>query len=238
VRGAGYSLLLALFAIGKACAEPVQLQYFDLPPFSFEHEGQPSGYALALALSITAGLDIVVHTELVPLRRLNFEAEKAPIIVAAIVRNEEREPLYLWIGKLCTDAYLMVSRAPAQPVNNLEEARHLKSIAVMAGAWNEIYLRRGGLTNLDPASSLQLEVRRLAEGHDDAWFASRNAAIHAWKEAGHDPAQLRFGAPIAPMAIWMAASRSVPDEMVKTLRARFAAKVHDGTVAAVTKCPN
>lgn len=228
--------VLVALTVGTAAAETVTLDYFDLPPFSYVADGQPAGPALALAQSITAGLDVVLRPEPVPLRRLNFEAGKVPVIVAAIVRIAPREKLYQWIGRLCTDSFVMATRAPYPVIDSLEEARTLKLIAVVAGASNETFLRDHGFTNLDVAASIELEVRRLAEGHDEAWFVPRKGALHAWKAAGYDPAQLRFGAPIVPIEIWMAASNSVPAPLVETLRARFDEQVKSGAVAAATGC--
>lgn len=230
-------ILAASLMVGAAIsAEPVRLDYFELPPYSYVEEGGPKGSAFAIARAIAAGLDIAMPPDHVPLRRVNFEADKTPFLVAAIVRNEERESRFQWIGRLCTDPFIFVTRAPNPPVDTLEQARSLKTIAVMAGASNEAFLREQGFTNLDPASNLPLEVRRVAEGHDDGWFAFRNGALHEWKRAGYDPAELRFGAPIVPMGIWMAASLAVPADLVATLRSRFAEKVKDGTVASATGC--
>lgn len=229
-------LAAALMVGGTVSAEPVRLDYFELPPYSYVQEGGPQGSAFTVARAVAAGLDITMVPEHVPLRRVNFEADKTPFLVAAIVRTEERENRFQWIGRFCTDPLTFATRLPNPPIDTLEQARALKSIAVMAGASNEAFLREQGFTNLDPASNLPLEVRRVAEGHDDGWFAFRNGALHEWKRAGYDPADLRFGAPIVPMTIWMAASLAVPADLVARLQSRFAEKVKDGTVAAATGC--
>jgi len=232
------SILASVLAFGGAIsAETLRLDYFELPPYSYEQNDGPQGSAFTVAQAILAGLDVTVRIESVPLRRVSFEADKVPFLVAAIVRNEERENRFQWIGRLCTDPFVFATRAGNPPVDTLEQARALKSIAVMSGASNEAFLKERGFTNLDPAASLPLEIRRLAEGHDDGWFALRNGALHEWKIAGYDPAGLRFGAPITFPTIWMAASLAVPEELVAALRSRFAEKVKDGTVAAVTGCP-
>lgn len=236
MRG-GLPILAASFIFGgPVFAEPVRLDYFELPPYSYEQQGGPQGSAFTVARTLVDGLDIAMPPDHVPLRRVNFEADKTPFLVAAIVRTEERENRFQWIGRLCTDPFLFATRSPDPPIDTLEQARALKSIAVMAGGSNEAVLRERGFTNLDPASNLPLEVRRVAEGHDDGWFAFRNGALHEWKRAGYDPAELRFGAPIVPMTIWMAASLTVPADLVATLRSRFAEKVKDGTVASATGC--
>jgi polar amino acid transport system substrate-binding protein len=229
------SALLTVLA-APAGAEQVALHYFDLPPLTFEQNGQPAGAAQALARSITEGLDIDAPSDSMPLRRLEFEAKTHPIIIAAITRTARREDSYQWIGRICTDAFVMASRAPNDAIDSLDEARRLKSIAVAAGASNESFLREQGFTNLDVAASIELEVRRLAEGHDDAWFAPRAGVIRAWTAAGHDPAQLRFGAAIVPMPIWMAASPSVPAALVETLRARFAERADHGALPTDAGC--
>ena len=229
------ALLTAILTV-RASAEPVPLAYFYLPPYSYMQDGHPEGPAIDLARSIAEGLNVVFRPDLVPIRRLAFEAAKSPLIIAAIMRTPERETHYQWIGKLCTDAFVMATRASSPAIDTLEEARKLRLIAVAAGATNETYLRERDFTNLDPAAEIQLEVRRLAEGHDDAWFAPRAGALHAWKVAGYDPAQLRFGAPIVVLPVWMAASNSVAPDLVEALRTRFAEKVKDGSVAAATGC--
>jgi hypothetical protein len=180
--------------------------------------------------SIIEGLDIAATPKPLPLRRIQVEAQHHPIVIAAIIRTAAREESYQWIGQLCEDAFVMASRAPTPAVGGLEEARGLKSIAVAAGGANESLLREHGFTNLDPASSIELEVRRLVEGHDDAWFAPRSGVIHAWVAAGYDPSLLRFSPPIAPMPVWMAASLSVPAPLVETLRARLADKQKQGAL--------
>ncbi len=228
-------LVAALIAV-PAGAEQTTLHYFDIPPFSYQQDGQPAGPAPDLAQSLAAGLGIALDPAAMPLRRLEFEARAHPIIVAAIFRSAPRETSYQWIGRICTDAFMMASRAPNGPIDTLDDARKLKSIAVAAGAANETYLRDRGFTNLDLAASIELEVRRLAEGHDDAWFGPRSGIIHAWKAAGYDPSQLRFGAPIAPMPVWMAASPSVPASIVEELRVRFAERTKAGALAAPAVC--
>jgi ABC-type amino acid transport substrate-binding protein len=235
-RLASLSVLLATLVAGPAGAEQTTLRYFNLPPFSYEEDGQPAGPAPDLAQSLAAGLGIALSPASMPLRRLEFEARAHPIVIAAIFRSAPRETSYQWIGRICTDAFMMVSRAPNGPIDSLDEARKLKSIAVVAGATNETFLREQGFTNLDLAASIELEVRRVAEGHDDAWFAPHAGAIHAWKAAGLDPSQLRFGAPIAPMPVWMAASPSVPASIVEELRARFAERAKAGALAAPALC--
>jgi len=229
------AVLTALIG-GEADAKQVTLEYFYLPPFSYSDATGPAGSALALAQSISTDLNIVLRPELTPLRRLTFEAAKNPVLVAALFRTPAREASYQWIGRLCTEHLSMVTRAPAPTVDSLEQAKNLKQIGVAAGASNETFLRERGFTNLDAAASIELEVRRLAEGYDDAWFAPRSGALHAWKVAGYDPAQLHFGTPITSMEIWLAASNVVSPPIVETLRARFEEKVKSGEVSAATGC--
>ncbi|HMA52172.1 MAG TPA: transporter substrate-binding domain-containing protein [Magnetospirillaceae bacterium] len=230
------SAFLAVLAAAPVGAEQASLYYFDMPPFTYQQDGELAGAIAALAHSVTADLGIATRSEPMPLRRLEFEARNRPIIVAAITRNARREDSYQWIGRICTEAFVMASRTPNAVIDSLDDARKLKSIAVAAGANNEVFLRDHGFTNLDVAATIQLEARRLAEGHDDAWFAPRAGVIHAWVAAGYDPSQLRFGAPIAPMQIWMAASPKVPAALVETLRARFAERARSAPLAGEAGC--
>ncbi len=229
-------LIVALLATGAALADPVKLTYVELPPYSYTQDGMTQGTMIVMASRLVSGLDISLEPQFVPLRRINFEADRKPFIVVAIVRTAEREQRFQWIGPLCTDPFVMATVAPRAAMDTLEEARKARSIAVAAGASNESYLRNLGFTNIDPAADIGLEARRLAEGHDDAWFGPRSGILLAWKGAGYNPAMLRFGAPIEPMTVWMAASQAVPAELVTTLRGRFADAAEAGRIAEATGC--
>ena len=233
MRGLALTVAVFLGVARTAAADPVALAFTEFYPVTHTENGLPAGPGIELARRLTEGLPIRLNTEAVPLRRLLSMAEVRPMIVIALVRSARREEQFRWIGELYGDSLVMVTKRPHARLDSLDQARRLDHIGVTLGGIAETILREQHFTNIEPSLDMTAQARKLANDRVDAWCALRQSARQAWAETGRDPGDLEIGAEITPAPIWMAASLSVPPEMVEELRRRFADLQRDGTLGRI-----
>jgi polar amino acid transport system substrate-binding protein len=219
-----------LASLAAAGAEPVMLAFTEFYPITHTEDGHPAGAGVGLAERLTMGLPIRLNPEAIPLRRLLMMTEARPIIVAALIRTPKREEQFHWIGELYRDSLVMVTKAPNRRIDTLQDARALGHIGVTLGGIAETLLEERHFTNYEASLDMLSQARKLASGRVDAWCALKQSARTAWVAAGEDATSLEMGADLVPASIWMAASLSVPPEIVAELRRRFALSASDGTL--------
>jgi hypothetical protein len=222
------SLAAAVFpAVG---AEPVQLTFSEFYPITHTAHGQPAGPGIELVRKLTEGLPVELHSQSTPLKRMLALTPFHPTIVIALIRTSRREKDFDWIGELYNDSLVMVTKKPHARIEALDQARSLSHIGVTLGGVAEALLREQKFTNIEASLDMTAQARKLASNRVDGWCALRQSARTAWEATGHDPAELQMGPEILPASIWIAASKTVPPEMVTELRRRFATLERDGTL--------
>ena len=232
MRGLIVAVTLYLGAAGAMAADKVQLVFSEFYPISHTEKGQPAGPGVELMRELTKGLPVEFHTQSTPLKRMLVMAPSRPLIVAALIRTSRRETDFDWIGELYRDSLVMVTAKPNPRIDDLEQARSLGHIGVTLGGVAEALLRERKFTNFEASLDMTAQARKLASNRVDGWCALRQSARSAWRVTGHDPADLQMGPEIMDVSIWIAASKSVPREMVAELKRRFAALDRNGTLAA------
>jgi polar amino acid transport system substrate-binding protein len=209
-------------ARGAAAAEPIALVFSEFYPITRTENGQPAGPGLEVARRVIGTLDVTPAGSMTPLRRLLMMSESQPIVIAALVRTASRDEHFQWIGELYRDSLVMVTRKPRGRIDDLETARKLGRIGVNLGGIAEALLREQHFTNLETSQDMTAEARKLASGRIEAWCGLRQSVRESWNAIGGDADDIDMGAEIIPVSIWMAASPSVPAEMVEEMRRRFA----------------
>jgi len=229
--GRGTLLTVAVLlgvALRTVAAEPAALVFSEFYPISRTENGHPAGPGIEVAKRVVGTLPIAPVTTMTPLRRLLAMSDSHPIVIAALVRIPKRDAHFQWIGELYRDSLVMVTRKERGRIDDLEAARGLGRIGVNLGGVSQALLEERRFTNVETAQDMTSEARKLASGRIDAWCGLRQSARESWKAIGGNPDDIVMGAEIIPVSIWMAASPSVPVDMVEEMRRRFAQLQRDG----------
>jgi len=186
------------------------------------------GPAVEVARQVTQGLPVVFEDKATPLKRLLAIMKDEPVITIAIVRNPQRENLYVWVSDLYRDSIVMATVPPTPIVNDLDQARHLQRIVAMGGGTTETLLRQNDLDNIELISEMGPEANLLRAHRVDGWLSTRLAMLSTWSDRGFDPSELQVGASLMDVQFWMVASKTVPRDIVDAIRSRIAALKKDG----------
>ena len=125
-------------------------------------------------------------------------------------RTPERENKVTWVVQLLQISIGFVSLS--KPINTLDEARKLR-ITVYPNSSMSSFLKSNGLARLD-LDTAPISANKLAFGRVDAWYAPLPEALWTWKLQGrHQP--LSIGEPIEQTQVWLAASKSFPQEIIQ-----------------------
>ena len=233
MRRLALTVAVLLSLARAAAADPIPLDFSEFYPVTRTENGHPAGPGIELARRLVDGLPIRLEPEAVPLRRLMTMIQARPMIVVALGRIPGREQQFHWIGELYRDSLVMVTAKPRPRIDSLEQARGLDHIGVTLGGIAQAMLESRHFTNIEPSLDMTAQARKLAGGRVDAWCALRLSAHYAWSSIGRDADDVEVGAEIMPVSIWMAASLSVPVDLVEELRRRFAELQRDGTAGKI-----
>lgn len=114
-------LLLSLLSLAiPARAETLQVVGSEFPPLMHEENGKPAGLSvelLQMMLQDMKEIDVEIRFYPVP-RMLKMVEENRDTLTLSVTRNPEREPLFQWVGPICsrTNAlFKLKSRSELQP---------------------------------------------------------------------------------------------------------------------------
>lgn len=234
VRAKGRILAMAgMLLCTGAGADDIKAQYANFRPVSFVQDGVPQGPAIALTRMLIENLPISIATSPLPMKRIIADLKTEPFISVAIARTPDREADFIWIGELYTDHIVIATQSPMPRVDSIEDARKLAHLGVTMGSASEIFLRGQKFANLELNRDYETQLKKLQEHRTDGWCAFHTTLLASAELSGLGTANLQIGAPLAPVSIWIAASKSVPPEIIATLRQRFDRLRENGTLAAL-----
>lgn len=187
-------------------ASEITVDAGPIPPFSYEEQGRPAGIAVDLLNAAGKLYGLGFNYRFLPWLRAQSETRSSTNrIIIPLTRTPEREDQYNWIAELFQYQFVFISAGGPLP-RTLDEARAMR-IAVLRGNPAEKILRDQGFMQLEAGFSEEINARKLAARHVDVWVAADLAAKSIYRQAGGDPAQLRFGMKLGEaMHVFLASS--------------------------------
>ncbi|MEW6991827.1 substrate-binding periplasmic protein [Colwelliaceae bacterium 6441] len=232
------ALLLFLFVnnVQDVLAQKILFVTEDLPPLQIVKKGQPPTGALVDVVNLIikeAKLDAAI--EIYPWARTYELALKKPnTFIFSMLRSEEREPQFHWLGKLLTiKSYLarLKSRTDIH-INNLKEAKNY-SVGSIRHDLAESYLLDKGFIpqkNLYLSSKYPVLWNMLYSGRTDIAFTNSIVWRHEIMASKLDPDQLAliFEIPNIASDLYLAASLTTDKNLVEKVKNSFASIKADG----------
>lgn len=231
-------LLLALACLGSH-AQSIKGVTEDTS-YTYLQNGKVVGSASEVvdATLQRAGLDDY-RLALYPWARAYDMAQREPnVLIFLIARTPEREALFKWVGELTRIEYLVYKLSERKDIvaPDLQSARNY-SVGVMRDDVRHQYLQAQGFTKLVVSAQNAENFRKLLNWQVQLVPMPERDAIMLSKEAKVDFARLEpvFALDALATGLYMAYSRSTPDDIVLRTRAAFASLKAEGVVARLMK---
>ncbi len=231
-------LCLALFP-GFASAQPerlppIQAVYgFDreFPPFSYEVEGEPTGFEVELLQAALEGRN--VELQMIPMdwQRVQLDLSGGSIqLTSGMARTPQRELLYDFSQLPSAPLKVRLYTRNENRVGNVNQLRG-KAVAVQEGSLYERILQEFGGLNIKTYPSEHHGLRALAQGEVDAFGGADKTASYYMNKLGLANVS-PVGTPLEITQIYFALTPELP-ELKKRLDAGLWELMENGGYVAL-----
>ena len=210
----------------------------EFPPYDFMGEsGEVEGVSTDVVRAVLEHLGIDVKIEIFPWARAYKMVTQDPnTMLFSVVRAEEREPLFHWVGVVC-DVRSYLYKLKSRDDITAEKLSDLKkySIGVVRGWAGQKYLEKNGFKHLQKVAGSDLNIKKLINGRVDLIEDYDANLIFRMKRLGLDPnlvEQVYFNTEISGQ-LYAVLSKNTPDDVVKKFKDAFMAVHEDGQYAAI-----
>lgn len=220
------------------CATTSKIKFVteDLPPLQIENENQsPTGALIELVNLIIKDADIDAEITIYPWARSYEIALNQPnTFIFSMLRSNEREDKFQWIGKLFTiKSYLATLQSNAEiKINTIDDAKRY-SVGSIRHDLAESYLLNKGFIpkkNLYVSSKYPTLWSTLYSGRTDLVFTNSIVWRHEIIKASLDPEQIKLVYEIKDFAsdLYLAANLTTDKALINKIKNSFAAIKADG----------
>ncbi len=148
----------------------------EQPPTNFTDDGgNITGIAVDMCKEIQKRIGNNDQINLVPWKRAYETALIKPnVIIYTMARTPEREEKFYWITKVASRKWFFITNSDFKGrINNLNDAKKLKSIGIIRGDVRQTFLLRSGFTNLEEADNYEQSILKLKGERVDAILYER-----------------------------------------------------------------
>jgi len=197
--------------------------------------GEVTGSATEIVRAIMKKVGTEYPIKVMPWARGYKLAQEGPnVALFSTTRTEQREDMFKWVGPLAIKKWVFFARKGSGIViESLEDAKKVGSIGTYKDDAKEQMLLKEGFTNLDSASSLNANVKKLMAGRNDLWIAGEMEALLIAKQEGIDPAELEPVFVVKEAKLYVAFSKDTPDEIVSAWQAAYDELAAEGEVERI-----
>ena len=191
-----------------------------LPPYNYKEDGVIRGISTDLLLRIMNRLDYPVERSdivLLPWSRAYKLLQITPnSMLFSMVRTEQREPLFKWVGPLIQfNLGLIALKQKNITIGSLEEANRYRIGAVRDGAPEQILLKkRVERENIDSVTSAEMNIRKLYSGRIDLFAYSIEPAYFIIRKLGLDPDDFEDVFVFYRKELYIAFNRNIDDRII------------------------
>lgn len=208
----------------------------NAPPLNYTVDGTETGEVTGMATDIVRAIMKKVGNEypikVMPWARGYKMAQEGPrVALFATTRTEQRENLFKWVGPLAIKKWVFFAKkGSGVEINSLEDAKKVSSIGTYKDDAKEQMLIKEGFTNLDSASNLGSNVKKLMAGRNDLWIAGETEGLLVAKQEGVDPAELESVYVVKEAKLYVAFSKDTSDEIVSAWQSAYDELKAEGVV--------
>ncbi|WP_085687762.1 MULTISPECIES: ABC transporter substrate-binding protein [unclassified Pseudomonas] len=207
--------LLSLMAL-TANAADLQLLTDNHPPLHFMQGNQLAGFGVDVVQALAAQTGDRIHLQQVPLlRALHMASDTPDTGVFTVLRTDDRDDRYQWVGPLIEVETALYARDNLQPpVHSLREADRLGRITVPRKWLVYSYLQGQDLNNLYGVETPEQMMRLFSLGRTDFVVSDTWSKAALAREQGMEPARLQYQIPLMKQNTYIAFSPQTDPKQV------------------------
>ena len=206
----------------------------EFPPLTSNAGGQPGGVVLEVVREAGKRAGIPLEFSFLPWQRAQMEVQaRKDVLIIPFTRTPGREAQYQWIAPVLEFHTVLVTLAP--PPATIEEARKLV-VGYVRGTSFKDEAEHAGFPYVEETDEDVTNAKKLKLGRIGAWITTDLMANGVYRQAGFDPAELKYGPNLGPVKVsWVAASHEFPNETARRLSNAIDQMRADGSYQAIVK---
>jgi len=235
IHGLGLLALLAAILSTSGAAEPtIKVVAAEFPPLTTNAEGQPGGVVLEVVREACKKAGISLEFSFLPWQRAQLEAQgRNDVLIIPFTRTPGREAQYQWIAPVLEFHTVLVTLS--QPPSSIDEAR-TRVVGYVRGTSFKDEVEHAGFPYVEETDDDVTNARKLKRGRIGAWITTDLMARGVYRQAGFDPAELKYGPTLGPVKVsWVAASHEFPKDIAKRIAEAIDQMRADGSYQAIVK---
>ena len=232
---AGMFALLALLPSPPSMAEQsIKVVASEFPPLTTNEGGQPGGVVLEVVREAGKRAGIALEFSFLPWQRAQLETQtRKDMLIIPFTRTPSREAQYQWVAPVLEFHTVLVTLAT--PPSSIEEARTLV-IGYVRGTSFKDEAEQAEFPYVEETNDDLTNAKKLKLGRIGAWVTTDLMAHGVYRQAGYDPAELKYGPNLGPVKIsYVAASHEFPKEIAKKIANAIDQMRADGSYGAIVK---
>ncbi|MFJ4195393.1 substrate-binding periplasmic protein [Pseudomonas sp. NPDC089534] len=207
--------LLSLLALTAHAAE-LRLLTDNHPPLHFQQGDRLVGFGVDVVQALAEQTGDHIHLQQVPLlRALRMASDSPDTGVFTVLRTDERDDRYQWVGPLVEVETALYAHENLQtPIRSLREADHLGRITVPRKWLAYSYLQKQDLNNLYGVETPEQMMRLFSLGRTDFVVSDTLSSASLAREQGMEPGRLQYQMPLMKQDTYIAFSRQTDPRRV------------------------
>ena len=187
----------------------------DFPPYASYRDGRLSGIAVAIVKELMKSTGCSGKIEMLPWKRAIAYSRKSKAMLFPFTRRPYREKEYKWIGPVLKDRFVFaVCNEDNGNYTRIDDFRDLE-IGVASGTPTEHRLQELAFNHIQRVAAEKQNAMKMLGAHRiDAWYSTDLILHHTIESLGIDPKEIRIALQDIDVEMYIAASLSVPDEVV------------------------
>jgi ABC-type amino acid transport substrate-binding protein len=228
------ALLALLFSSPGEAQQSIKVVAAEFPPLTTNAGGQPGGVVLEVVREAGRRAGVALEFSFLPWERAQLEVQaRTDVLIIPFTRTPSREAQYQWVAPVLEFHTVLVTLA--NPPSSIEEARMLV-VGYVRGTSFMDEAKQAGLPYVEESNDDLTNARKLKLGRIGAWITTDLMARGVYREAGFDPAELKYGPDLGPVKIsYVAASRDFPKEIANRIANAINQMRADGSYQAIVK---
>ena len=187
----------------------------DFPPYASYNDGRLSGIAVAIVKELMKSTGCSGKIETLPWKRAIAYSRISKAMLFPFTRRPYREKEYKWIGPILKDRFVFaVCNEDTSNYTHIDDFRDLE-VGVVIGTPTEHRLQELAFNHIQSVAAEKQNAMKMLGAHRiDAWYSTERILYHTIKSLGIDPKEIRIALQDIDVEMYIAASKSIPDELV------------------------
>jgi polar amino acid transport system substrate-binding protein len=209
----------------------------NLPPLNYVDNGTLVGPSVEIVREIQKRVGSQEQIQVYPWARAYKMALKDEnVILFGMTYTKVRKDKFKWVGPLATKRDILVAKKGSGiKIEDLEDAKKVKSIGTLIDDTRGRLLERNGFSNLEPVSDEQLNAKKLAIGRIDLWAYKIPGLRTVCDLAGVDYTKFEEVYHLREIDLMIAFSKKTSDSIVQKWRDAFNEMLADGAIMKIRK---